>query len=422
MGARVGGAAPAGELLAAVLRSTAGAADADEVMTDAAQLLAGGLADWVIADRLTDPDLIIRVAALGLAGPLQLPGLAGSARARRSSARAGGLLATLLESPVPGLRLSPDDITAMAGSADPRLSGQAELAASLGTVDALVLGTASRGRLHGVLTVGRTRTPFSAADRELLALVAGQVGLALATAGLLEAQRSVSAAMQRSLLPPLPQVPGLDLAARYQTATEGLDVGGDWYDAFHLADGALAVVIGDATAHDTAAAATMAGLRNQLRALALDRGEQPAATLTRLDRTGSALGEHASATCLYARLERLAEGWAVRWSSAGHLPPVLVRGGAAVVASTPPELMLGVDPESRRTDHDAHLASGDLLLLCTDGLVEQRRRPIDERLEVLRGLVADRAGDHPEQLADALLAALAQHSDDDVALLVVRVI
>lgn len=419
-GSRLSGDAPAA-LLAALLRATAQSGDGDEVLGQTARLLAGRLVDWVIADRLADPDLIVRVAALGADGPLSLPDLAGSAQARRSSATSGGALSLLQEAPGRVLRVSQEELTALADSPDPRLRSQAELAAALGATDVLVLGTTARGRLNGVLVLGRTSTPFSAADLELLELVALQVGLALEGARLLAAQRSVSAAMQRSLLPPLPDVPGLDLAARYQTATQGLEVGGDWYDAFVLRDGALALVIGDATGHDTSAAASMAGLRNQLRALAMDRGEQPAATLGRLDRTGSLLGEHASATCLYARLERLEKGWLLRWSSAGHLPPVLVRAARATVATTPPDLMLGVDPHTERSDHEVLLAPGDLLLMCTDGLVEHRRTPIDDRLEVLRALVADRVGSHPEQLADELLAALAQDSDDDVALLVVRV-
>ena len=420
------------DLLGRLLHCTAHAVDADEVLRATAALLVGpvadrsvadrSVADWVVADRLVEPDLVVRVAALGRSGPLDLPGASGRPQARRSSATGGGVLADLRPGPAGVLRVGRDELDRLAHSDDPRLRAQAELAAGLGTVDALVLGTSARGVLNGVLAVGRTSVPFEPETLALLDLVALQVGLALDAARLLEAQRSVSAAMQRSLLPPLPQVAGLEIAARYQTATQGLDVGGDWYDAFGLVDGGLAVVIGDATGHDTAAAASMAGLRNQLRALAVDRGELPAATLARLDRTGSRLGHSASATCLYARLDAgPGGGWSLRWSSAGHLPPVLVRGGTATVEATAPDLMLGVDPDSARADHEAQLQPGDLLLLCTDGLVEDRRTPIDDRLETLRGLVAEHAGAHPEQLADDLLAALAHDSDDDVAVLVVRV-
>lgn len=408
-------------LLPALLRTTAGAVGADELLRRTAALLAGSIADWVLADRLAEPDIVVRVAALGTDGPLALPPLAGGDRSRRSSASAGGLLGRLSAMSTPILRLSADELAGLARSADPRLRAQGALAADLGTVEVIVLGTAARGQLNGVLSVGRTHGRFSPDDVAVLELVALHLGVALDAARLLDAQRHVSAVMQTSLLPPLPQVPGLELAARYQAAARGLEVGGDWYDAFSLPDEALAVVIGDIIGHDTAAAARMAELRNQLRALAVDRTESTAATLTRLDCTGRALGRIASGTCLYARLERDGAGWRMRWSSAGHLPPVLVRAGQTQLVETPPDLMLGVDPDCPRTEHAAHLAPGDLLLLCTDGLVEDRRIPLGERLEVLRDLVGQHADDHPDSLADALLTALAEGAEDDVALLVAKV-
>ena len=408
-------------LLPAVLRATAVATGVDQLLQAVTALLADGLADWVLADRLADPDLVVRAAAVGPDGPLDLPSVSGPARSRRSSASAGGLIARLRAAPLPIIRLSPTDLEALRAAPDPRLRAQAELALALGTVDALVIGTLAHGRLNGVLSVGRTATPFSRADRELLDLVALHVGTALDAASLRAAQRDVSAAMQRTLLPPLPLVAGLDLAARYQASARGLEVGGDWYDAFALPDGALALVIGDATGHDTGAIVRMAGLRHRLRALAVDRCEQPAATLARLDHVGGVLDGDTSGTCIFARLVRDAGGWELSWSSAGHLPPVLVRGGTATLAETPPDLMLGVDAGTARADHAVRLLPGDLLVFCTDGLVEQRRVSLDERLEQLRAMVQGRAGVHPEVLADALLDEFAVGADDDVALLLVRI-
>jgi serine phosphatase RsbU (regulator of sigma subunit) len=100
---------------------------------------------------------------------------------------------------------------------------------------------------------------------------------------------------------------------------------------------------------------------------------------------------------------------------------VLIHEGRATLVTTSPDLMLGVDPGAERTDHVLRLAPGDLLLLFTDGLVEVRDVPLAERLELLRRTVEEHAGNHPDQLADALLAATGTGAADDVAMLVVEV-
>ncbi len=409
-------------VLAAVLRTTALAVDADDLLRRAAGVLLGPVADWVIADRLVDPDLVVRSVAVTRSGPLTGAVDVAPAPTRRSSAAAGGLLRNLAAMPVPVLRLRSGALAGLLAAPDPRLRAQAELALELGTVEAVVLATRVRGRINGVLSLGRTTGGFSADQLDLLELVVLHLAVALDAFRLLDAQRAVSETMQTSLLPPLPVAPGLELAARYQAAARGLEVGGDWYDAFALPGrDALAVVVGDATGHDTAAAARMAELRNQLRALAADRGEGPAALLTRLDLLGPVLGSELSGTCIYAELDRLPTGRRLRWSSAGHLAPVLVQGGVTRLVETAPDLMLGVEPDAPRSDHEELLSPGDVLVLYTDGLVEQRRTPLDERLDRLVAKVGASAGQHPDTLADALLADLAVDAEDDVALLVVRV-
>jgi serine phosphatase RsbU (regulator of sigma subunit) len=250
--------------------------------------------------------------------------------------------------------------------------------------------------------------------------VVGLTALALDAARLREVQSGLATAMQTTLLPPLPALPGLGLAARYAPARPGLGVGGDWYDAFALPGGAVGLVIGDATGHDTAAISHMAELRHVLRALALDRDEPPGATLTRLERTVADLGVDASATCLYARLEPAVDGVRrLRWSSAGHLPPLLRDGRGTRVLDTPPELMLGVDPAGERADHEVVLAPGDVLLLCTDGLVEERRTDLDTSLVALSAAVQEGAGLDLEALVDQLVLRR-RTTEDDAALLAVR--
>jgi hypothetical protein len=413
------GAAGGEQLLARAVRAVCATHDGERAMTDLAQvLLDEGAADWCIVDLLEPPDLVTRVVALGADGPLALAPEQGDTRARRSSAQAVGVLARLVEAPGRRLLLTAEDTAAAADSPDERSRTQAELVRSLGTTEVLVLGMASGDDVLGVLAVGRCGRAFDAGTAEALSDVAAAAGLALSGVRLRELQRDVSTVLQRSLLPPLPVVPGLALAARFQPAAEGLAVGGDWYDVFPLPDGTLALVVGDATGHDVQAAARMAELRNLLRGTAVDAEQQPAETLRRLDRVVDHLTTELSGTCLYLRLDRTARR--VRWSSAGHLPPVLLRDGAAELLVTPPDLMLGVRVGTERSEHERELHPGDVLVLYTDGLVEQRRTSIDVRLEALRQAVQDLAGQPAEHVAEVLVRELPS-GDDDVAVLVLKV-
>jgi hypothetical protein len=387
-------------------------------MAALAQVLVPDAADWCLVDLLEPPDLVTRVVALGAAGPLDLPLDQGEVHARRSSAQAVGVLSRLVDAPGRRLRFTAAHLAAAGRSRDLRTRRQAELAESLGTTEALVLGLAGGENLLGVLTVGRCGRGFDDADAERLSDIAAAAGLALSGARLRELQRSVSTALQRSLLPPLPVVPGLSLAARFVPAVQGLAVGGDWYDAFPLPDRSVAVVVGDATGHDAQAAARMAELRNLLRGTAVAAQQPPAETLSRVDRVIDHLTPELSGTCVYAQLDVV--GRRLRWSSAGHLPPVLLRNGTAELLETPPDLMLGVRVGTERADHEHELRPGDVLVLYTDGLVEERRAPLDARLEVLRQAVQAVSGLDVEQVADALVQQLPS-GDDDVAVLVLHV-
>jgi serine phosphatase RsbU (regulator of sigma subunit) len=164
----------------------------------------------------------------------------------------------------------------------------------------------------------------------------------------------------------------------------------------------------------------MAELRNLLRALAVDGQAGPAETLTRLDRVTAHLAPELSGTAVYAQLQPHGDGGGLlRWSSAGHLPPVLLRGGCAEVLRTPADLMLGVRVDAERTEHVRELLPDDLLVLYTDGLVEERRSDLDDRLDGLARLLEQLGPDEPELLVDVLVERLASR-EDDVAVLVVR--
>ncbi|WP_448612048.1 SpoIIE family protein phosphatase [Geodermatophilus sp. URMC 60] len=231
--------------------------------------------------------------------------------------------------------------------------------------------------------------------------------------------------LQRSHLTEPPESDRHDVAVRYVPATTEAQVGGDWYDVFEQPDGSTVVVIGDVVGHDTAAAADMAQLRGLLRGIAYDSADGPAAVLRRLDSAVAGLGLHALATVLVGRLTPDAGtgGARLRWSSAGHLPPLLAEPGDGVLTLTTPraELLLGVDPAARRTESEALLEPGSTLLLYTDGLVERRDQLFDagvQRLATELAAVRDRP---LEAACDELIGRmLPEGAEDDVALVAVR--
>lgn len=270
----------------------------------------------------------------------------------------------------------------------------------------------------GVLEVHEDhRRAWSTTERDLLEGVADQCAPVLSRARLAARERQAAETLQRSLLPPrLPVVPGLVLAARYQPAGREEQVGGDWFDGWSLPDGRLALVIGDVVGKGLGAAAATGRLRASIRALA-SGDPSPARVLTQLDRIEADDAADFVATVLYALFD--ADLRAVRIARAGHPPPVFAHPDRnpellEVGGGTPIGLAVGPIAE-----HEVRLASGSTVVLYTDGLVEDRTRPLPERLGDLLRAVGDhlRAGD-AEGLATHLMTRFRTAHEDDVALLV----
>jgi sigma-B regulation protein RsbU (phosphoserine phosphatase) len=270
------------------------------------------------------------------------------------------------------------------------------------------------GTVHGTLQVrARPGSSFTDADLRLLTPAAERAALAISRAQLLERERGIAETLQRALLPQrLPDVPGLRLSAHFEPATG--TVGGDWYDAVRLDSGELALAIGDVAGKGIPAAALMGELRGGLRAGVLDGGE-PNEMLRRLDRLAERAGR--MATVLLVLLDP--DTGAMRFSSAGHLPPLLVEpGGAArflAAGASPP--LLAFNPSI--APGTATLAPGARLLLYTDGLVERRTEPIDVSLRRLTEAAAAHAGDVAGLVA-AMMPPAAGLRDDIAVLTVVR--
>jgi serine phosphatase RsbU (regulator of sigma subunit) len=287
----------------------------------------------------------------------------------------------------------------------------------------------ARGEVFGGLAMMNTsaRPPHTEMEIATAVEVARRAGLALDNARLYGQLLQVAETLQRSLLSPPPQPDQLELAVRYQPAASNMHVGGDWYDAFQQPDGATLLVIGDVVGHNVDAAAAMGQIRSIVRGIAYDRQEDPARVLTRVDGAVTGLRIGTLATALIARIEQTAgqveEGVRLlRWSSAGHLPPLVHHDdGTVELLATVPEPLLGAESPHPRTNHTARLRAGDTLVFYTDGLVEQGRTGIDAGLTRLAALVGELGHLTPDQLCDQLLARIvADRSEDDVAIVVVR--
>jgi serine/threonine-protein kinase RsbW len=250
--------------------------------------------------------------------------------------------------------------------------------------------------------------------------VAARAAVALDNALLYERERDVSHALQLGLLGGgLPSFEGVVVTAAYRPGTATLEVGGDWYDAFPLESGAVALVVGDVVGHGLEAAVAMGQLRGAVSALAQTAG--PAVLLDRLDSFVEAVPSAATATLAFVELDR-ATG-RIRYACAGHPPPLVVSPDGRVRflwdgRSAPLGSMLG----SARGEAVEHLVPGETLVLYTDGLVERRSAAIDVGLERLARVA--RLHVHDASLAEAICDALldGQVQDDDVCVLTVHCI
>jgi anti-sigma regulatory factor (Ser/Thr protein kinase)/putative methionine-R-sulfoxide reductase with GAF domain len=270
------------------------------------------------------------------------------------------------------------------------------------------------GEVLGVLHVGTlTLRHFTVEDTELLQLVGDRVALAT-QARLTRVARTAAATLQRSLLPSaLPDVPGLEIAARYVPGGGG-EVGGDWYDVFDLPSGRLCIVVGDVVGRGLPAAVAMSRLRSALRAYAL-QVQDPADLLHAMDVQVQHFEPDVMATVLCAIVEPTYDRLLV--SSAGHPPPVAAAPGRmGEVLELPADLPLGVDPVRPRHTSVVPLHPGHGLLFYTDGLIERRGVSLDVGLEQLSAAV--RPGP-PDAVCTTVMSELlrGEQAADDVAIL-----
>ena len=241
---------------------------------------------------------------------------------------------------------------------------------------------------------------------------------------LFAAEHKQAETLQLSLLPTLPSLPGLQLAARYEPGGAGQRVGGDWFDVFPLPDGGVGFAIGDVMGHDLEAAAAMSQVRAALRAYAYT-GAAPSEVLTRLDSFVMTFELTQLVSVVYGVLSSAASDGtrSVHFANAGHLPPLLQDPDGAVVAlDDGRSVVIGVPFVEARDEATRVMLPGSTLLLFTDGLLEAPDRSLAETIPALERTVArHRPADGCDALCDAVLAARADQTQrDDIALLALR--
>lgn len=272
-----------------------------------------------------------------------------------------------------------------------------------------------------LVSVGQVES-YDEEHLELALEIGRRAALAIEWCRLYQRERRVASILQRSLLPELPRLPGLEVAAHYRPGDDEHKVGGDWYDLLPLPNGAVGLVVGDVMGHDLNAAAAMGRMRSVLRSYAYELSG-PADVLERLDRLAVGLQIAPITTVWYGVLN---PDGALAYSSAGHLPPLLRHAdGRTEFLSSGRSTLLGVPEPAPRPEAVDVLEPGATLLLYTDGLVEDRERDLDAGLQRLRDVVAAAPADAN---ASELCSLLLERSEitglaagtDDIALLILQ--
>ncbi|WP_454051764.1 SpoIIE family protein phosphatase [Cellulomonas sp. Marseille-Q8402] len=423
-------------LLATVSEDLSSTLDTEYAVGRLARHLVRGFGAWCLVS-LWDEDRHLRDIAGWHAEPQLRPTVARYARLRLGALSSESFLHRALRS---GELVVVPDATE---SVSALLTGEArDVFRTLAPRTGYAVPMRARGRTVGLITLflDDRHPDLGEEDVALLVQVADRAGVALDNAQLYQGQRKMAETLQRALLSAPAQPDDLDVVVRYVPAAQAAQVGGDWYDAFVQRDGSTMLVIGDVMGHDRHAAAAMSQVRTLLRGIAVTTGGTPAAVLGGLDAALETLKVEAMASAVVMRLEQTPEERAagvtrVRWTNAGHLPPLLISPGGVVreLLAAQPELILGITPDGARTDSEVEVPRGSTLLLYTDGLVERRGQHLQEGIDALAELVARVVPEAQERatgsatldaahLADAVLArgGAGEEPDDDIALLVVH--
>ncbi|WP_371863355.1 SpoIIE family protein phosphatase [Cellulomonas terrae] len=313
------------------------------------------------------------------------------------------------------------------GTASAWIAQQAEAglgAAQDGTErSVLVFPLPGRRRVLGVLVVhphdGHGLRDLEPSVRTVLDLTARRVGLVIDNARLYDREHRLAETLQRAMLPEQAEVDGLDVWTYYAPNSENAQVGGDWYDVLQVSPDVVGVVIGDVVGHDVEAAASMGQLRSVVRSYIFDI-TTPGPVLERVDQLVAGMRVPRPAGLVLSTLTRTDDVWRLEYSRAGHLPALLVRAGGVTLLDAAGGPLIGFGGTPRSTG-SVDLEPGDVVVYYTDGLIERRDRGLRDGLGALSAVAAAVTARDAAGVGEELLSRLADHPEDDVAVVVVRV-
>ncbi|HET9671953.1 MAG TPA: PAS domain S-box protein [Actinomycetota bacterium] len=293
---------------------------------------------------------------------------------------------------------------------------------------AMTVPLRARGRTLGAMSFvwAESGNTYSTGDLEFAQTLAARMALVIDNARLYRDRDHIARTLQQSLLPPdLPEIDGVDLAARYRPSGEGVDVGGDFYDAFEIGDGEWTVALGDVCGKGPDAAALMGMVRHTIRAAAI-RERAPSRVLGTVNAAVRRQTDDAQfCTAVAVRLRPQADRVTAWVAVAGHPPPLLVRSDGSTSWVGPTGALLGVFEDAEVSDAELTLARGDVLVLYTDGVTEVRDAEGELGEGGLAAAVEGAAGRTAFEIADAIEGAVRAKAPDeprdDIAILVVRV-
>ena len=409
--------------LAAASSQMGSSLDYRETLQNLVDLAVPRMADWCFVDVLQEDDTHVRVALAyadvaqaALAQELQQPSPAGERVGVQAVLKGGRPI--LVDHYT-------DDVFDELGVIEERRS----LLRRMSPSSHMIVPLRARGRVLGALVLVSTRPDriYTQEDLQLAEDLARRAAIAIDNARLFQERTHVARTLQKSLLPPsLPDIPGVDLAARYEPAGEANEVGGDFFDVFRWGRRRWAVVIGDVSGKGADAAAVTGLARHTLRAAALAQ-RSPSAILGVLNEALLADGpKEKFSTVVFATLENTDDGVCLTAASGGHPPPLVLRKDGQLEELAVPGTLIGVFKDVELTDQFTYLDPGDIVVFYTDGVTDiPGLEDSNESLLVETFRRAATSSDDPRTVADEIVRAAVEVQNgaphDDIALIVLRV-